>query len=191
MRIALFASGNGSNAQAILEAVDNKRLEADIVCLFCDNPEAYVLERAAKFNVPALVASPRDYATRREWEQTIVNFLTDHQVDLIVLAGFMRIIGEELLNHFPVMNIHPALLPAFPGAHGIEDAFNAGVEETGVTVHWVDSGIDTGPIIAQARVTIKPDWQLADLEREIHAIEHQLYPRTIQSVIDNWDEVQG
>lgn len=191
MRIALFASGNGSNVQAIIEAVDNKQLEADIVCLFCDKPGAYVLERAAKIGLDTFVAQPSDYATRQDWEKAIVQYLKGHKVDLIVLAGFMRIIGDELLNNFPIINIHPALLPAFPGAHGIEDAFNAGVEETGVTVHWVDNGIDTGPIIAQEHLNINPEWQLADLEEKIHAIEHELYPRTIQYIIDNWDEMSA
>lgn len=188
MRIAIFASGNGSNAQAIIEAAESKQLNAKIVCLVCDKPEAYVLKRAQQFNLAVLVAAPKDYASRLDWEQAIIDYLTEFKIDLVVLAGFMRIIGENLLNAFPIINIHPSLLPDFPGRHGIEDAFKAGVKETGVTIHWVDSGVDSGPIVSQENILIQDEWTLDELEIAIHKIEHELYPATIQRVVDNWSE---
>lgn len=188
MRIAIFASGNGSNAQAIIEAAESKQLNAKIVCLVCDKPEAYVLKRAQQFNLTVLVAAPKDYASRLDWEQAIIDYLTEFKIDLVVLAGFMRIIGENLLNAFPIINIHPSLLPDFPGRHGIEDAFKAGVKETGVTIHWVDSGVDSGPIVSQENILIQDEWTLDELEIAIHKIEHELYPATIQRVVDNWSE---
>lgn len=186
MKLALFASGNGSNVQAIIEAAQEGIITETIQCIVCDNPRAYVIERAKEAGIQTFVLSPNDCSSREEWEEAILNFLLDNQVDFIVLAGFMRIIGEQLLNHYPqkIINIHPSLLPAFPGRRSIEDAFEAKVEETGVTVHYVDSGIDTGEIIAQEGLTIQKHWTLDELENHIHAIEHRLYPITIQKTID-------
>lgn len=186
MNIALFASGTGSNVQAIIDAKNAGQLPANLVALFCDNKQAAVIDKAQKADMDVLVLSPKDCPSRQTWEEAIVAFLQERQIDLIVLAGFMRIIGPGLLKAYPnrIMNIHPSLLPAFPGRNGIQDAFEAQVEETGVTVHWIDEGIDTGEIIAQEALKIDPSWDLAQLEEEIHKIEHTLYPRVIKEFIE-------
>lgn len=186
MNIALFASGNGSNVQAIIDAAQNGIITDKIHCLVCDNPNAFVIERAKAAQLKVLVLSPKDCESRQHWEEEILEFLQDNNVDFVVLAGFMRIIGETLLKHFQqrIVNIHPSLLPAFPGRRSIEEAFEAGVDVTGVTIHYVDSGIDTGEIIVQESIEIKTSWSLDELEDQIHAIEHRIYPVTIQQTID-------
>lgn len=190
MNLALFASGNGSNVQAIIDAAQAGIITSDIKCIVCDNKKAYVIERARKAGIDVLVLSPKDCDNRQQWEEKIINYLQEKEVDLVILAGFMRIIGEKLLTHFPqrIINIHPSLLPAFPGRNGISDAYEAGVSETGVTIHFVDSGIDTGQIITQEALDVQENWTLEDLEEHIHAIEHRLYPKTIQTVINQLKE---
>ncbi|XJS11706.1 phosphoribosylglycinamide formyltransferase [Aerococcaceae bacterium WGS1372] len=186
MNIALFASGNGSNVQAIIDAANQGIITENIACLVCDNSDAYVIERAKATKLNVLVLEPRDCKSRKQWEGKILNFLIDNQVDFVVLAGFMRIIGEHLLTHYQgrMINIHPSLLPQFPGRQSINDAFEANVKETGVTIHYVDSGIDTGEIITQESLKIHEDWTFNELKENIHAIEHRLYPITIQQTID-------
>ena len=190
MRLAFFASGTGSNVQAILNAIEVGNLEAEPVCLFCDQPGAGVLEKAEKANLPYLVLRPKDCMSRLAWEEAILDFLAKHQVDLIILAGFMRIISSTILTKYEkrVLNIHPSLLPQFPGRHGIRDAFEAKVERTGVTIHYVDEGIDTGEIVAQESIEIESNWTLADLEKAIHQIEHRVYPATIQMLVEKGQE---
>ena len=187
MRIAVYASGNGSNFQAIAEAIASKQVDATICFLFCDNPKAYVIERAKKLGVPFKVFSPRNYENRAAYERELLNQLELHAVDLIVLAGYMRIIGPTLLRAYAnrILNIHPSLLPSFPGKSSIQDAFDANEKETGVTVHFVDEGVDTGPIIAQEKVIILPEDTLDSLEDRIHQVEHRLFPQVIQKVIEN------
>lgn len=185
MNLALFASGNGSNVQAIIQAVQNGDISAKISCIVCDKPQAYVIERAKQAGIDCFVLS-RQARNRTEWERQVVSYLQQKQVDLIILAGFMRIIGDTLLSDYSeqIVNIHPSLLPAFGGTpDAIGDAFRAKVAETGVTIHWVDNGVDTGPIIAQQALKIQPEWTLAELEEAIRRIEHQLYPKTIQKII--------
>ena len=185
MKLAIFASGTGSNVMAILKAIEEERITAQAVALVCDNPQAKVLEKVKDYQIDCLVSQPKDFPTRIDWENKIVAFLKDREVDLIVLAGFMRIIGQPLLKAYPkrILNIHPSLLPAFPGRHGIRDAFEAGVTETGVTIHFVDQGIDTGEIIAQKSLPLQEDLSIEELESKIHAIEHDLYPKVIQKII--------
>ena len=187
MRIAVYASGNGSNFQAIAEAIASKQVDATICFLFCDNPKAYVIERAKKLGVPFKVFSPRNYENRAAYERELLNQLELHAVDLIVLAGYMRIIGPTLLRAYAnrILNIHPSLLPSFPGKSSIQDAFDANEKETGVTVHFVDEGVDTGPIIAQEKVAILPEDTVDSLETRIHQVEHRLFPQVIQKVIEN------
>ncbi|HBY90365.1 MAG: phosphoribosylglycinamide formyltransferase [Ruoffia tabacinasalis] len=190
MNLALFASGNGTNVQAIIDAVKAGEIAGNINCLVCDNPKAYVVKRAKDVGIDTLILSPKDCQSRQAWELEIIKYLEAHQVDLIILAGFMRIIGADILNHYPkkIINIHPSLLPAFPGRKGIQDAYNAGVKESGVTVHYVDAGIDTGEIIAQERLQIQPEWTLEKLENKIHQIEHSLYPKVIQQLAKEFNE---
>lgn len=186
MKIALFASGNGTNVESIIRSVETGQLTAEISGIYCDVATAKVIERGKKHGYPVYVFLPSDYQSRRAFEEAIVDQLQQDQVELVVLAGYMRIIRYALLDHYAnkIVNIHPALLPQFPGKQGIKDAYVAGVTETGVTVHWVDHGVDTGPIIAQEPLKVDPNWELAELEAEIHAIEHRLYPAVLQSIIE-------
>lgn len=185
-RLAVLASGSGTNFQAIAEAVAAGQIDANLVLLFCDHHDAYAKTRAAAMNIPAVSAEVKEFPSKGEYETHLLGILREFQVDLVALAGYMRIVGPGLLAAFPqrIVNIHPALLPAFPGRHGIEDAFNAGVTVTGVTVHYVDEGIDTGPIIAQREVPVLPDDTVEDLEERIHAVEHQLYPAVLADLVD-------
>ena len=190
MNLALFASGNGSNVQVIIDAVKEGKIAGNINCIVCDNSKARVIKRAKEAGIDTFILSPKDCPSRQAWELEIIKYLKAHKVDLIILAGFMRIIGANLLNHYPnkIINIHPSLLPAFPGRQGIQDAYNAGVKESGVTIHYVDEGIDTGEIIAQERLQIKPEWTLEELENKIHLIEHSLYPKVIQQLAKEFNE---
>ena len=187
MRIAVFASGNGSNFQAIAEAIASKQIDAIICFLFCDNPKAYVIERAKKMGIPFTVFSPKNYENRAAYETELLKQLEINAVDLIVLAGYMRIIGPTVLMAYAnrILNIHPSLLPYFPGRNSIQDAFEANEKETGVTVHFVDEGVDTGPIIAQEKVAILPEDTVDSLEARIHQVEHRLFPQVIQKVIED------
>ncbi|WP_034537867.1 phosphoribosylglycinamide formyltransferase [Carnobacterium inhibens] len=187
MRIAVFASGNGSNFQAIAEAIASKQVDAILCFLFCDNPKASVIERAKKMGIPFTVFSPKNYENRAAYESELLKQLELNAVDLIVLAGYMRIIGPTLLTAYAnrILNIHPSLLPYYPGKSSIQDAFEANEKETGVTVHVVDAGVDTGPIIAQEKVAILPEDTLDSLETRIHQVEHRLFPQVIQKVIKN------
>lgn len=184
MKIALFASGNGSNVQTIIDNVQSGQLAVEIACLVCDRPKAYVIERAKKAGIPVHVSSPKGFDSREDWECEVVAFLKPYSVDYLILAGFMRILKSPLLQAYPnrIINIHPSYLPAFPGKNGIQDAFDSGVSETGVTVFYVDEGIDTGKIIAQEKIAINPDWALSDLEEAVHLVEHRLYTKVLQNI---------
>lgn len=190
MKIAIFASGNGSNFQAITEAIVSGQVKADLRLLFCDKKEAFVIQRAQQMQVPVYSFAPTDFETKTIYETALVQLLTEQQIDLIVLAGYMRIIGPTLLDVFAgrIINIHPSLLPDFPGLHGIQDAFEANVKETGVTIHYIDAGIDTGPIIAQAKVAITPEDTFKSLEEKIHQTEHQMYPEVLAQLIKTAQE---
>lgn len=183
-KIAVFASGSGSNFQAIADAVKAGQLACEIVLMVCDKPGAYCIERAEKANVPTLVLSPKDFASKADYEQEILRELSANNVELIVLAGYMRLIGETLLSAYDgrIINIHPSLLPSFPGKDAIGQAFNANVKVTGVTVHYVDEGMDTGPIIAQEAVKMDENETRESLEAKIHQVEHSLYPKVIQKI---------
>ena len=180
--VAIFASGNGTNFDAIAEA----ELPIDIRLLVCDHHDAYVVQRAKRKGIDVLIEELHKGEKRSIREGRILKTLKEQGVKVIILAGYMRIVGDTLLNAFPnkIINIHPALLPSFPGKQGILDAYNAGVNKTGVTIHFVDSGIDSGQIIAQEEVFRKEGDSLADLENRIHDVEHQLYPRTILQLIE-------
>lgn len=185
MKLALFASGNGSNFQAIAEAVLAGKIDAEIALLFCDKKEAYVIQRAKTLSIPVFSFTPKDFESKAMYEAELLHLLEEEQVDLVILAGYMRIVGPTLLEVFSnrIINIHPSLLPDFPGLHGIRDAFSANVTETGVTIHYVDNGVDTGPIIAQEKVEIEPFDTLDSLEEKIHALEHKLFPSVLAKLI--------
>ena len=147
-------------------------------------------ERADRLGIDHIYVNPKAYAGKKEYEQEIRRHLEEKGVQLIILAGYMRFIGEELLTHYPrrIINIHPAYLPAFPGAHGIRDAYEAKVPYTGVTVHYVDEGIDTGDIIAQKKLAIDPAWSLETLETHVHALEYELFPQVVKQICEEIEE---
>lgn len=161
--IVILASGGGSLAQAIMDAVNNGELEIKILEVISDKPGAQVLERAKKSRIEIFVHPVQ--ADRAKWDQELLDHVASLNPDLVVSVGFMRILSPDFVSKFRMINTHPALLPKFPGAHPVRDALAAGVKVTGATVHWVDAGVDTGEIIAQVEVEIRPD----DSERTLHA----------------------
>lgn len=185
-RIAVFASGNGSNFEALAAACDDGRLPAEIALMVCDKPGAYVCERAARHGVETFAFSPRSYASKAAFEAEIAGMLRERGVCLVCLAGYMRIIGPTLLKAYGgrIINIHPALLPAFPGAHAIRDAFDYGVKVFGVTIHYVDDTVDGGRIISQAAVPYEGS-DIDELEAMIHKTEHRLYVDTVSRLLSN------
>jgi len=194
MNIAVFCSGNGTNLQAIINAIKSRKLKsAKIVLVVSDNPEAYALVRAKKAGIKTVVVERVQFATKSDFEKEIIINLKQENVGLIVLAGFMRIIGEDLLREYKgrILNIHPALLPSFKGAHGIKDAFDYGVKVAGVTVHLVDDKMDHGPIILQEAVPVKEKDTLEFLESRIHKVEHKLYYKAIDLFIKGKIKIEG
>jgi phosphoribosylglycinamide formyltransferase-1 len=184
-RLAVFASGSGTNFEAIAQACADGRIDAQVVLLVCDNPKAGVLDRADRLGVPTFTFVPKTYYDKSEYEGQILQRLQAANIDLICLAGYMRIIGPTLLEAFPmrIINLHPALLPSFPGAHGIADAYNYGVKVFGITIHFVDEGVDTGKIINQFAFHAEPDDTLETVETKIHQLEHKYFPVVINDVI--------
>ncbi|TGD18084.1 phosphoribosylglycinamide formyltransferase [Levilactobacillus suantsaiihabitans] len=184
-RLAVFASGNGTNFTALWQAIQDRQLPATIALLVCDHADAPVIQRAQAARVPVFCLDFKAYATKAEAETVILDQLRAAQVTAILLAGYMRLIGPTLLAAYPqrIINLHPALLPHFPGRHSIEDALAAKVTTTGVTIHFVDAGIDTGQIIGQRAVPILPTDTYATLAPRIHAVEHQFYPDTLQQLL--------
>jgi phosphoribosylglycinamide formyltransferase-1 len=183
--IAVFASGSGSNFQAIIEAIQEGKLDAQVSLLVCDHHDAFVIERANKAGIPSFVFQAKQYSSKEEYETEIILELKNRDVEFVVLAGYMRLLGPTLLNGYQgrIVNIHPSLLPAFPGKDAIGQAIRAGVQESGVTVHFVDEGMDTGPIIAQQSVSIDLNDTIESLQTKIHAVEHKLYPAVLQTLM--------
>ncbi|SET39484.1 formyltetrahydrofolate-dependent phosphoribosylglycinamide formyltransferase [Oceanobacillus limi] len=182
IRVAVFASGDGSNFQALL---DNEDLVCEIVLLVCDNPGAKVIERAENAGIPTYVFDPNEYKSKLEYELHLLKALVNAEVRWMFLAGYMRILSPLLVEvgEDRILNIHPSLLPAFPGKDAIKQALEAGVEKTGVTVHYVDEGIDTGRIVAQEEVEILPNDTEKTLKERIQRVEHRLYPQVINDVL--------
>jgi phosphoribosylglycinamide formyltransferase-1 len=182
--IAIFASGSGTNYEAIMEHVESGDIKANVVLMATDHEDAYVVTRAKNHNTPIFVINYKG-RKKEEYEAELVDKLKELKVDLIVLAGYMRFCGKVLLDAYEgyIINIHPALLPAFKGAHGIEDAYNYGVKVFGVTVHYVDSGVDSGKIIAQRAFDYTEGETLEEVEARIHKIEHVLYPEVIKNLL--------
>lgn len=184
--IAVFASGTGSNFQAIMDAIASERLQANLVLLVSDKPMCKAVERATSKGIDVFSFSAKDYDGKDSYENAILKELLKRQVDYIVLAGYMKLIGNVLLSNYPmrIINLHPALLPSFPGAHGIADAYHYGVKVFGITIHYVDAGVDTGKIIDQFAFRMAEDASIEDVEGRIHALEHEFYPATIQRVLN-------
>ncbi|AAR35136.1 phosphoribosylglycinamide formyltransferase [Geobacter sulfurreducens] len=182
LAVGVLVSGNGSNLQAIIDRIEDGSLPARIVCVISNKADAFGLERARKHGVPAIHIDHRAHGGRESYDAALVETLRSHGVQLVVLAGFMRIVTPVLLDAFPnaVMNIHPALLPAFPGLHAQAQALRYGVKFSGCTVHFVDEGTDTGPIIIQAAVPVMDDDDEASLSARIQREEHRAYPEAIR-----------
>lgn len=183
MVLGILGSGSGSNMQAILDAIDAGTLDARIALVLSDNPGAYILERARKRGIETGVIDCRGFKTKfpEEAQQETADRLKAAGVELVCLAGFLRLVKRPLLEAFPmrILNIHPALLPAFPGLESWKQALDAGVSETGATVHFVDEGMDTGPVILQETVPVLPDDTAESLHARIQIAEHRLYPAAV------------
>ncbi|MCZ6791805.1 MAG: phosphoribosylglycinamide formyltransferase [Candidatus Dadabacteria bacterium] len=190
MRVAVFASGSGTNLQAIIDA-DIQTIEIAVV--FTNNPDAYAIERAKKHNIQVEIIDHKNYKTREEYEKHIIEVLDPYKLNLIVLAGFMRILSTVFVRAYKnkIVNIHPALLPSFPGINAGRQALEYGVKYTGVTVHFVDEGVDTGPIILQSVVEIEDEDTEDTLLEKIHEVEHRIYPKAIELISSGEIEVIG
>ena len=193
MNIAVFASGRGTNFAALLRAVKKGKIQASISLLICDNPKAQALARARRAGVKVVLVKREDFASRSDFEQKIIQHLKENDIGLIVLAGFMRVLGPDLVNGYKdkILNIHPALLPAFKGAHAIQDAFDYGAKITGVTVHFVDEKMDHGPIILQKSLELEEGDTLESLEAKIHKVEHKIYPQAVKLFIEGKLQLEG
>ncbi len=186
IKLGVLISGSGTNLQAIFDSIEKKTLDAEVAVVISNKAEAVGLERAKKAAVPTHFVDHKKFADRASFDSAVVDVLRDHKVDWVVLAGFMRIVTPMLLDSFPnrVVNIHPSLLPAFPGAHAHRDAIAYGVKISGCTVHLVDAGTDTGPILAQAVVPVSEGDDEASLAQKVLYVEHQLLPRVLQQAAE-------
>lgn len=184
LKLAVLASGRGSNFQALIDACEAGRLDARIVLLLTDNPAAGAIERAKKHGVPHRVIERREYRSRGEFDSALADAVDGAGADLVCLAGFMRILSPKFLSRMGgwVINIHPALLPSFPGLDAQKQALDAGVRITGATVHFVDEGVDTGPIIIQAAVPVEPGDTVEILSARILEKEHEIYPEAVRMI---------
>ena len=182
IKLGVLISGSGSNLQALIDSIAAGRLDASIEIVVSSRADAYGLKRAEAAGIQTLTMSREVYADPLAADAIIAAELKAHEVDYVIMAGYMRMVREPLLMSYPnrVVNLHPALLPSFKGAHAIQDAYDYGVKITGVTVHFADDKYDCGPIIAQRALAIDESWSVDELEEHIHAIEHELYPDTIQ-----------
>ena len=180
--IAILASGNGTNAQAMIDKMQAGILDIDIVLIASNNPEAKVLERARKAGIAHLVLDHHSFQKREQYDQALLASVLEHKAQAVVLAGYMRLLSGSFLKGFPgqVLNLHPALLPSFPGLHGARDAMDYGVKVTGATVHFVNEIMDNGPVIIQAAVPVKDGEDEEALLTRIHAMEHRIYPQAVQ-----------
>lgn len=193
LRIGVLASGRGSNFQSIIDSAESGYLKAKLQILITDNPDAFAIERAKKHRIEHLVMTPRQFSSKDDYYTAVGEKLKARQVELVVLAGFMRVVGKPLIETFrnKIMNIHPALLPCFPGLHGQRQALDYGVKISGCTVHFVDEGMDTGPIIIQAAVPVRDDDTEESLSERILRFEHRIYPEAIRLFSEGRLKVAG
>jgi len=193
MRFAVFVSGEGTNLEAIISAVKHHHINAEIGLVFSNSRKAPALKKAAAAGLKTLCLLRKDYATPQSYERDIVIYLKEHDIDFVVLAGFMLVLSPFFVKKFPnkILNIHPSLLPSFKGKNGIKDTFTYGCKVGGATVHFVDEKMDHGPIILQEAVKIAENETLEGLEEKIHKIEHKLYPKAIALFVDGRLKVKG
>jgi phosphoribosylglycinamide formyltransferase-1 len=195
LNIGILGSGRGSNAQSLIDAIAAGRLNARVVCVISDVPDAYLLERGRQHGIPAIYADPAPFRTKLEGaaEAKVIEILRAHGAQAVALAGFMRIVKKGLLEAFPnrVLNIHPALLPAFPGVEAWKQALDYGAKVAGCTVHFVDSGTDTGPIIVQKSVPVLENDTPASLHARIQEQEHLAYPEALQLLAEGRLRIHG
>jgi len=186
MRVAIFASGNGSNFEAIAESEVLQESGLEIELLVCDQPQAKVIQRAEKYNIPVFVNKLSDYDNRGEYEKAIIKKLEPLKIEYILLAGYMKVVTPVLLGAYPsrIINIHPSLLPKYSGLEAIERAYAANEPITGVTIHYIDEGVDTGPIIKQCKVVRLQNDTEQSLEARIHQTEHQMYVEVIHNLLN-------
>lgn len=191
--LGVLASGRGSNLQSIMDAIDAGRLEAKVGVVISDNPHANVINRLAELDIPVVCIERKNYETKEAWEAAIANELNTHRVELVILAGFMRILSPYFVNLLSgrVMNIHPSLLPSFPGKHAHQQALEYGVRYSGCTVHFIDEGMDTGPIILQEAVPVLENDTVETLSERILKAEHVLYPRAISLYCEGRLKIDG
>lgn len=191
--IGVLVSGNGTNLQAIIDAIENKSLKASIKVVISNNPLSYAIERARRHGIPVAVIPNKAYANKEEYDNRLVEILKERKVNLVILAGFMRILTPVFIKAFPmrIMNIHPALLPSFPGLNVQKKALEYGARFSGCTVHFVDEGVDTGPIIVQAVVPLYDSDTEEELSRRILEQEHRIYPQAIKLFSEGRLEVKG
>jgi phosphoribosylglycinamide formyltransferase 1 len=182
IKIGVLISGSGSNLQAIIDNCEAGDISADVAVVISNKENAYGLKRAKNHNITGVYLNRKAFSDESAYNAAVLDVFKKHGVDLVVMAGYMRLLGKEVLDAYPnkVMNIHPALLPSFPGAHGIKDALDYGVRVTGVTVHFANEVFDEGPIILQEAVTVMDDDSEDTLAERIHAVEHKIYPRAIK-----------
>lgn len=185
VRFVVFASGSGSNAEALYHAVQQGELRGQFVGIISDQPDAFIFTRAKDWGIPLFGVSPKEFPSKAAYEEAVLAILSELRAEWLVLAGYMRLIGPTLLHAYEgrIVNIHPSLLPAFPGKDAVGQAFEHGVHVTGVTVHYVDAGMDTGPIIAQQAVEVQATRE--ETEATIHTVEHELYKAALDQL---WNE---
>ncbi len=192
-RLAVLASGRGTNLQAILQAIEEGSLQMQVVGVFSDRPQPYAFQRAEKLGIPTLFLDPAQYSSREEYDTALAQKVGNYRPDTVALAGFMRVLTDKFLGAFQgrVVNIHPALLPAFPGLDAQQQAVDYGVSYSGCTVHFVDEGMDTGPIILQSIVPVYQGDLAEDLAERILVKEHLTYPAALQLLAEERLKIQG
>lgn len=193
INVGVLISGRGSNLQAIIDASAKGAIPAKVAVVISNKADAYGLERAKKHKIPTVVFDPKKFTDKNTYELELVKVLKEHKVDLVCLAGYMRIVGTVLLEHYPnkIINIHPALLPSFPGLHVQKAALDHGVKISGATVHFVDEGCDTGPIIVQAAVPVLEGDTEETLSARILEQEHKIYPQAIKLFAEGKIKIEG
>lgn len=193
MRTAILASGNGTNFEVLAKHFQAGDLPGELALLFCNHPDAPVMARAQRLGIPAVSFTVKSCGGKAAYEERLLAVLQEYRIDFIALAGYLRVVGPTILDHYDhrIINLHPAWLPEYPGLHSIERAFADHRTQTGVTVHYIDAGLDSGPIIAQCHVPILATDTEAILEARVHATEHQLYPLALKQALTALNEKEN